>query len=206
MSVSCSFYFAMRLRLQLMKRRMVVASCLLCLSIFAAILVVPGGYTLPAGLVNGESFYRGRPTSYWHQELSLQDEELWSPLSCDYYICRSPTTFETWFDRLRGRTVTMRRSALLEGDPAALPVLLELLRYRDCKTRRAVALGLASIGPKAKAAVPTLVEIAQTTPDYALHVCACDALRCIDAAAAPHMKLGRSEQSWRSGARWELLP
>ena len=46
-------------------------------------------------------------------------------------------------------------SPLLAGDPAAVPVLRELLHAPDRKARRVAATGLAAIGPEAGPPCPS---------------------------------------------------
>jgi hypothetical protein len=48
---------------------------------------------------------------------------------------------------------------LFEGDPSAVPVLLELLQGPDAATRGDAALALGEIGPSARAAVPALIGL-----------------------------------------------
>src|SRR5205807_1668175 len=57
---------------------------------------------------------------------------------------------------------------LLKGDPAALPVLVELLRVNDVKVRRIVARGLGKIGPAAKSSFPELLNVLESTQDSSL--------------------------------------
>jgi len=49
---------------------------------------------------------------------------------------------------------------ILEGDPAAVPVLTALLKDRDMHIRRIAAFALLRIGRKAKKAIPALLEVA----------------------------------------------
>lgn len=172
-----------------MRRWVIVGS--VCLGLLAGLLLEPTSRLVLLGWMRGESLYRGRPTGYWHRDLS-RCEELWSFLSQDYYLSGpEPTPIEEWLSWLLGSKQKAgvgglgsedfdRRFPVLGGDPAAVPVLVELLQYPDCKARREAAEGLRRIGPGAEEAVPALVEIAQTTPDYALYLCARWALSSID--------------------------
>jgi hypothetical protein len=180
----------------------------LCLVLLAGVLIVPDSRLVLLGWLRGESFYHGRPTCYWHREVS-QCQEVWSPLSQDYALyVREPTNSGNWLRFLTGSSTDeegmMARPHFPppDGDPAALPVLRELLRYPDCKARRAAAMGLGSIGPQAKEAIPGLLEIARTTPDCALYICACDALRNIDPEGAAAAHLERRDFH----AAFELMP
>jgi hypothetical protein len=175
--------------------------------VIGAIAFVAAGTVFPPtrlvvlGHIRGESFYRGLPTCYWHRDIA-GCQELWSPLSCDWFLVREPTAAEDWLDRVVGLDVVTTNPAVLDGDPTALPVLIELLRYPDHRTRRAAATGLGAIGPAARKAVPVLTEIARTTSDRALYTCACDALMSIDADAAKLMNLNRPRQSMT----FDLMP
>ena len=65
-----------------------------------------------------------------------------------------------WLGQLIGprdsdRLTSYELSPLLAGDPAAVPVLRELLHAPDCKARRVAATGLEAIGPEAPATVPS---------------------------------------------------
>ncbi|HEY1380844.1 MAG TPA: HEAT repeat domain-containing protein [Gemmataceae bacterium] len=183
-----------------MKRRRLVA-------VTAAVALVAAGFVLPPsrlvvlGVIRGESFYRGWPTCYWHRDLARY-RELWSPLSGDWYLIREPVAVEDWLARVLGRDVIPTRPPILDGDPAALPVLIELLQCPDYKTRRAAATGLGAIGPAAREATPALTEIARTTPDYALYVCACQALGSINADLVKPAGLDRPPRS----LSFDLMP
>jgi hypothetical protein len=50
--------------------------------------------------------------------------------------------------------------AILDGDPAAIPVLIALLRDEDVGIRRHAAAALGTIGPRGQAAFPALLETA----------------------------------------------
>jgi hypothetical protein len=82
------------------------------------------------GHLRGESFYRNRPTSYWRERLR---------------------------DTAPGvQTNTVK--VLVEGEDAAVPVLIELLGDKgDAETRLAAAGALEQIGPKARTAVTQLI-------------------------------------------------
>jgi hypothetical protein len=60
------------------------------------------------------------------------------------------------------------RLAILEGDPAAVPVLTALLKDEDLGIRRHAAAALGTIGPRARAAFPALLETAGQDKDALL--------------------------------------
>jgi HEAT repeat protein len=74
---------------------------------------------------------------------------------------------------------------LWNGDPAAVPVLIELLRDPTPGAGPQVADGLERIGPGAKAAVPALLELAKTEDEPpGVYRPMAGALRKIDPEAA----------------------
>ena len=91
------------------------------------------------GLIRGDRFFHGRPTSYLRFELK--------DLS---FGGRQRATAE-----------------LAQGGPPAVPVLVQMLRDHDKFTRSEAADILAQIGPPAQDAVPALVE-AMKDPDQHL--------------------------------------
>jgi hypothetical protein len=134
----------------------------LCFLMTSAVTLVQDACCVVKGYVRGESFYRGRPTSYWSQKI------------CS---CPNPPRYERWFlrpafrptpaswlDQLKqtagfGRPVyTFHVRPLRDEDAAAVPVLVELLRDPDAGVRMYVAETLGPLGGKAKAAVPALRE------------------------------------------------
>src|SRR5437867_5222939 len=124
----------------------------------AAVLLDPTCVLL--GLLRNESFYRGRPTTYWGR--ALRDED--------------PTVqVET-------------RKVLKEGGAAAVPVLVELLREgrgsgsAAAEERWTAATLLGQIGPEARAAVPALIE-ALKDPDPHVRSVAVSALSEVDPKA-----------------------
>ena len=66
--------------------------------------------------------------------------------------------------------------------------MIQLLRDEDPVVRRTAAYALGTIGPAAKAAVPTLKEMLQTTDKDQL-TAAGNALQAIDPAAIPGLKI-----------------
>lgn len=81
--------------------------------------------------------------------------------------------------------------ALLEGDPAAVPVLTTLLKDEDIRIRRVAAAALGRIGPHGKEAFSALLETANSDEDAFLRGIARVALLDTDREAAE--KAGISE-------------
>jgi hypothetical protein len=172
------------------------------LVILGAAFVHPGVYWPVVGWVRGEAFYKGRPTSYWHGQLNHY-EELFALISSDWYLIEcQPIASAQWLRSFFGVKADHQGYALLDGDPQALRVLLEMVQYSDFKARRVAVTGLGYVGPQAKHAMPILVEMAQTTPDYALYVCTGIAIWSIDREWAEANKLERTDLSPTS----EMMP
>jgi WD40 repeat protein len=76
------------------------------------------------------------------------------------------------------------RLEILDGDPAAVPVLLSLLRDEDFRVRRVAAASLGRVGPPAREAVPALLEAADRDDDAFLRGIARLAALAIDKEAA----------------------
>jgi hypothetical protein len=108
--------------------------------------------------------YRGKPTRFWRTELddwcTAQD---WGCIQCEE---RPRSWLETtvWkhfgVGHAPGGAIA---SQLWEGDPEAIPVLIELLRDPDGGIRAQAAYALGCIGPKAKDAVLPLMEALNDT-------------------------------------------
>jgi hypothetical protein len=114
------------------------------------------------GWVRNEAFYGGRPTSFWASEI----RESYIPLfagsgfivgevaqpsvpsgQVGWLYCKQLNTLDRFLSWLQvdivGRRSPQEGTPLLEGDKAALPVLLELLYADDPKVREVAAWGLA---------------------------------------------------------------
>src|SRR5262249_16107830 len=76
---------------------------------------------------------------------------------------------------------------LLAGDPASVPVLLELLRDWDPKVRAFAAASLGNVGPEAIAAAGRLRETIEDVPDPKVITDAKAALFRIDPVSYSHL-------------------
>jgi hypothetical protein len=111
----------------------------------------------------GDHFFRARPTRYWRSELRefAKNPDQWS---------------QPWPDRLLdfiGATPRPGWPGVMGQDPAAVPVLIDLVTDDDEHVRHAALDSLMLLGPAATAAVPA-VRQATATDGYA-----CVTLVCI---------------------------
>jgi HEAT repeat protein len=106
-----------------------------------ALLLIPRMTLL--GFIRGESFYKGRPTSYWKEEIKHAiDANKPRPAS---YLDRLIRRNEAGFPQL--------------GEPGALPVLAELLSDPDVEVRWHAAGALIDKGSWAEPVLPRLKEL-----------------------------------------------
>jgi hypothetical protein len=138
----------------------------ICLGI--ALLAAPGSLLLaptwPRNLVawvQGEHFYRGQPTSYWSRQ--VRDWLLANDWGCTGPFPAIPEP--SWFDRVwayfgvrPGQADGPDAPLLWQGDPEAVPILVDLLKDEDEAVRLQAALSLAELGPLAHQAVPELLR------------------------------------------------
>ena len=119
---------------------------------------------LPWGTVpKKEAEYDGRTTSQWESEI-----QYWEPLlkcrgskamSYTLWIRREPV-WTTWLGLLGIQAGHPQADLpLLGADPAAVPVLVELLASRDAQSRLIALQGLQYLGPKARAASPDVQRL-----------------------------------------------
>jgi HEAT repeats len=94
----------------------------------------------------------GREIRHWEPVIVRSDRRgdwtLWSR--------REPTLLRSWFFKTEVEDGDKKMS-LLDGDPAAVPVLIELLGSRNAKARQIAAQGLEKVGDEARCAVPALL-------------------------------------------------
>src|SRR5262249_34471919 len=108
----------------------------------------------------------GRPTSYWKGELSQWGKQ-WVPLP-EYGNNDDPTYtarhshWDSFVERVSGGTRPEHIWGGMEQqlvDPAATPVLLDLLRDPNPDVQAIAALCLGKVGPPASAAFPALLDL-----------------------------------------------
>jgi hypothetical protein len=151
-----------------MKRRVLyLAGLTLVLLAASQIPFVRSGVT---GLLRGESFYRGRPTSYWREELKEWKDELPQPTDWfwplrqvlpDRFLPDAPPVYVLSLFSGRcmmgGELEPNPRLSMFGGDPDAVGVLVELLRDPEAWVRCDAAQALGAVGPGGEAGVPALV-------------------------------------------------
>jgi hypothetical protein len=137
-----------------------------------------------------EARYHGRPASWWGEEVTR-----WYSRGIDTNKgvdqMWTPTTFEQALARAgySGQSVGEEDYRLADGDPAAVPVLVELIRYRDLKTRRLAATSLFwavmnNGSEKVDAATRTAMEKAVGDEDAQVRQCARRAILLLKIPAA----------------------
>jgi HEAT repeat protein len=169
-----------------MKKRRAIA-LLLFLLLLAGIVALPPIRIRLVGLIRGESFFEGLPTTYWREQALVHDRVRWEWTRQGKYGLVPPPP--PWTDLLASLFLSGAQEEqpdfrILSGDFAALAVLLELLEDPERAVRESTCEGLAKIGPAAAPAVPSLVELL-TGEELALQEPAQEALVSIGAPAVP---------------------
>lgn len=130
---------------------------LLTLLIVSTLVVIPASRWRIVGWVRGESFFQGRPASYWSGEVSQWDrrDNVFGHLS----YSRKLSLWESFHNRFSGSVNPDRSGAELRlVDPEAVPVLLELLADANPRVRGIAAFCLGNLGPDASSAFPVLLN------------------------------------------------
>jgi hypothetical protein len=165
------------------RRIVLIAAAFFC----AAVLAVPAVHWRLFGWARNEPFYRGRPVTYWAGEVSeLQSGYsmfLDAPaIECYRIDCLLPGLRRRLGWDVPTKPVPAADVPLGTGDPAAIPVLLSLLRGEDEQAKIHAAWALAVVGPPAReAAEPDLRRLAAREPRDAVAMTANDALRYVGA-------------------------
>jgi hypothetical protein len=118
-------------------------------AVTVAAVLAAGWFLLDPGGIR----YRGRSAAWWAEELERGRNRNW--VGCG--AVPFPETLPAPLRRLIPVNDDEDGLALRLGDPAAVPVLLELLRHPHPKTRVCAAEGLWSIGRQAPDAIDALV-------------------------------------------------
>ena len=161
-----------------MSKRKALNSGLLLAGLVAALYFGPGGYWRVRGWLDNEPSYAGWPASYWRHEAdrcsTLEIE------ANNNIVLRNADDFYSMSElkpRWLRHDVWHLDHPLMQGNPAAVSVLLELLKDDRPNIRIIALCALARIGPGAEEAVPAIREAAT---DQATHGAADYALFCIE--------------------------
>jgi hypothetical protein len=170
--------------MRLRRRLWIAATLVVCAGVLSLIQPVR---TELIGRWRGESRYQGRFTNDW--KLELRRYEVVCTINLNGKISRlrdlRPLWWEPWLDKLAPSASPPRHGhvPLKAGDPAAVPVLLELLRDEDARIRLIAVEALSRVGANARQAVPALLT-ALEDEDEAVRTEAVWALWFIDHEAA----------------------
>jgi HEAT repeat protein len=145
-----------------MSRRLLLRAVLLVGVVLAGALAEPDVRWPLWGWLRGEAMYRGKPTSYWRgpvkefQRLtkSLTDGPGGVGLSIKPPPPSAVEVVRAWVSRFFAGSSVLPP----DHDPAAVPVLVQLLSDDDPEVRDYAALALGDCGPAATAALPRLTE------------------------------------------------
>jgi len=137
------------------RRRRRLLFCLAGVVILATLAVYQSALI---GWWRGEAKYKGRYTNSWRAELRGYDRIGIGDYGVDWIFVRRPSRLEVWLAKvMRGNAPKVHPPApLQDGDPEAIPVLVELLKSPEPIVRIMAASGLQQIGSLASEAVPAL--------------------------------------------------
>jgi hypothetical protein len=122
------------------RRRLWVSVIVLVLFFIGAVAVLPTTRYGILGLLRGEHFFRGMPTSYWRREV-VQGLSGHAPSMIDRWVANVERRLG-----LNPRAEAAPDAALKEGDPAAVPVLVDLLADKHEGVRVLACTGLTTVG------------------------------------------------------------
>jgi HEAT repeats len=153
-----------------MKRRVTVALALGIATLLAILLALPVPRSILLGFVRGESFYKGRPTSHWRGVVKwwVEYEKEHRPSvfigAIVVHATLPPPPPPSLFDRVKAvlpgfDSIDNFLPPGWDSDPAAIPVLSDLLLDPDADVREYAALTLSRQGPQAHIALPRLIEL-----------------------------------------------
>jgi HEAT repeat protein len=136
------------------KKRLLVGMAVLLTVLLCVVFLDPTSVLL--GRLSGESFYQGRPTTYWSRQLRTARAEAIAKATAAFSPSPSPSSWPSWTGStppppplppwMLSRLVKEPDSELLRTrDETAVPVLLELLRDNDPWVRWRAAVSLSVI-------------------------------------------------------------
>jgi HEAT repeats len=182
-----------------MRRRWRLCVSLALLLAIVGVSLHPAVYWPTYGWLRGEAFYKGMPTSYWEEEAAA-----YTPIFFDQWQPKHDDGTAAWKSRKVDRyrwilahmppqgtplepapcpAIVNDRPPLADGDPDAIPVLLQLLQSRVETVRWLAVWEMVELGSRANDAIPALHELL-TSDDAGARHRAATALRAIDPDAA----------------------
>jgi HEAT repeat protein len=126
-------------------KKVLLVFAIVVLAALGVVMLVPTFRLILIGLIKGERFYRGRPTSYW--VTALKDKNVSLRKEAAYALGRLPPEPDKVIPPLSGAEAE-----------AAVPALIEALNDEDLYVRKYAISALQSMGLEAKAAIPAIVE------------------------------------------------
>jgi hypothetical protein len=179
-------------KMNVMKRRWLPWLPLVLLLLVGGLLLVPQVRWPAYGWLRGEAFYQGMPASWWEQEIDQTYVPLlvnpgWGQRPGGWFRLVPPSLWvqaEQWLHYGKRMTTTyMEEAPLLDGDSAALPLLLTLIRSRSAKVRQVAIAGLLAQGKQGAEVLPALCK-AVHDPDYEVSQDALGAMNRLTAETA----------------------
>jgi hypothetical protein len=114
----------------------------------AACALGPWMYYVGLGIQRGEHFYHGLPSTYWKKSVG-EYLEPWQA---------QPPSFPVRLLRRLHPQSGPASTSILNPDPAAVPVLIDLLQDAHGGVRGLACITLGEIGPPASPAIPAIIE------------------------------------------------
>jgi hypothetical protein len=164
------------------KRRKLLLICLAALVILAT---AAFNQSALIGWWRGEAKYKGRYTNSWRAELRSYDNCF--RISSEWYFCHTPSRWEQWLSKILPNSSQLSNRfdpPWEDGDPEAIPVLVELLKSPERHVRIIAAYGLEIIGPPARDAIPALLAMLLRDDDEDVATEAWCAIESVDPAVA----------------------
>jgi hypothetical protein len=151
-----------------------------------AILVTAAFYqSALIGWWRGEAKYKGRYTNSWRAEMRTYDQ--YFRISSDWYFFHTQSRWEHWLSNFLPKSSPSDDRfdpPWKDGDPKAIPLLVELLQAPETCVRVIAASGLETIGPPARDAIPALLAVLRNDNDEDVANEAFSALEEIDREVA----------------------
>jgi hypothetical protein len=171
------------------------------------------------GLLSNENFYKGRPTSYWSRYLEKRVKDHYADARWASNVNRITKDFYLSGQALPGHELTknsesipVRFEVLMEElpkpvtDPAAIPVLTQLLQDGSPEVRWAAVFALGKVRSQTQRILPAVVAMLKDDNIYVRRGAA-DALGEMGAAAkecVPILMECMDDPELRSSAAWAL--